>query len=219
MKIFLDTADVVTIQKWARAGIIDGVTTNPTHLNKAGGDPLYTIREICSCLPQGCISVEVTEPEPDAIFIQAKAIAKISDNIAVKIPCYVPYYPVIKKLVYEGISINITLVFTLAQGLAMSKLGADYISPFVGRLDDANISGIKLVEALVSMKHAYGYDTQILAASIRSHDHLQGVIAAGADVATVPATVLEDSLSHELTDKGMKMFLDDWKKLGIAKFP
>lgn len=219
MKLFLDTADLNTIQQWVRTGIIDGVTTNPTHLSKAGGQPINIIKEICSYFPQGCVSVEVTETEPESVYEQAKAIAKLSDNIAVKIPCHINYYYVIKKLVDEGISINITLVFTLAQGLAMCKLGVDYISPFVGRLDEINISGIKLVEGLVHMRDTYGYDTEVLAASIRSVDNLHEVIAVGADIATVPVTVLEKAFSHKLTDKGMNMFLDDWKKLGITKFP
>lgn len=219
MKLFLDTADIQVIKQWARAGIIDGVTTNPTHLSRVGGQPVQVIKEICSCLPDGCVSVEVTENEPEAVYAQAKAIAKLSDIVAVKIPCHTRYYSTIKKLVGEGVSLNITLVFSLMQGLAMCKLGVDYISPFVGRLDDVGISGIKLVEDLVHMRDTYCYDTEVLAASIRSIEHLHGVITVGTDIVTVPAAVLEEAVSHSLTDKGIKMFSDDWKKLDITKFP
>ena len=216
MKIFLDTADVQLIEQWAKTGIIDGVTTNPTHLSKTGGNPTEIIKKICSLV--GSVSVEVTETAPDAVYTQAKAIALLSDTITVKIPCHVRYYQVIKKLASEGISLNITLVFTLTQGLSMCKLGADYISPFVGRLDDIDTSGIKLVEDLVHMRDMYGYETEVLAASIRSVDQLHEVIVAGVDIATIPASVLEKAVSHPLTDKGMEIFLADWKKLNITRF-
>lgn len=217
MKIFLDTADVQIIEQWAKTGIIDGVTTNPTHLSKTGGKPTEIIKQICSLVDS--VSVEVTETDPEAVYTQAKAIALLSDTITVKIPCHTRYYEVIKKLVDEDISLNITLVFTLTQGLSMCKLGVDYISPFVGRLDDIDTSGIKLVEDLVHMRDIYGYDTEVLAASIRSVDQLHEVIATGADIATVPAAVLEKAVSHPLTDQGIEIFLADWKKLNITKFP
>jgi transaldolase len=219
MKIFLDTADVKAIGQWAQTGIIDGVTTNPTHLSREKGNPVQVIQEICSLFPLGCISVEVTEVEPEAVYAQAKRIAKLAPQVTVKIPCHIKYYAVIKKLVDEGVSLNITLVFSLIQGLAMCKLGVDYISPFIGRLEDINISGIKLVEELVQMRYTYGFDTEILAASIRTMEQLHDVVAVGADIATVPVAVLEKAVAHSLTDKGMQMFLDDWKKLGITQFP
>ena len=219
MKIFLDTADIQVIQQWVQTGIVDGVTTNPTHLSKVTGDPVEVIRKICSITRQGCVSVEITEVEPEAVFAQAKAIALLADNIVVKIPCHIRYYEVIKKLVLEGISLNVTLVFTLTQGLNMCKLGVDYISPFVGRLDDIDTSGIKLVEDLVHMRDTYAYNTEILAASIRSVDQLHEVIVVGADIVTVPVAVLEHAVKHPLTDQGIEMFLADWKKLGIDRFP
>lgn len=219
MKLFLDTADLPAIEQWAQTGIIDGVTTNPTHLSKFGKDPVETIKKICSLLQDGSVSVEVTETEPQNIYNQAKALATLADNIAVKIPCHIRYYPVIKKLVSEDISLNITLVFTLTQGLAMCKLGVDYISPFIGRLDDIDISGIKLVQDLVLMRDLYGYSSEILAASIRTVDQLHEVIMTGAHIATVPPAVLEKAISHPLTEQGMATFLADWKKLNITKFP
>lgn len=225
MKIFLDTADVKIIKQWMQTGIIDGVTTNPTHLSVSGGDPKQTIKEICRLVGRGSVSVEVTEVEPEAVYVQAKAIAALADNIAVKVPCHSHYYEIIKRLVSDGITLNITLVFTLFQGLAMCKLGVAYISPFVGRLDDwasrhlLDASGVKLVEDLVHMRDRYAFDTQVLAASIRSVDRLCEVIVVGADIATVPVAVLEKSITHPLTDEGMETFLADWKKLGITKFP
>lgn len=219
MKFFLDTADLQSIQKWSATGIIAGVTTNPTHLANAGGEPVQIIKKICAYVPDGSVSVEVTEIDPELVYAQAKAIARLSHQIVVKIPCHVQYYSIIKKLVDEHIPLNVTLVFSLMQGVAMCNLGVDYISPFVGRLDDANVSGVKLVEDLVHMRNLYNYRTKILAASIRSLERLQNVASAGADFATVPSVVLEKALTHPLTDKGMHIFEQDWKKLDITKFP
>jgi transaldolase len=219
MKIFLDTANTESIKKWAQTGLIDGVTTNPTHLSKEGKNPTEQVLDICSMLPSGVISVEVVQTEPEKVYAQAHAIAALAKNIAVKIPCHAQYYATIKRLVDEGITLNITLVFSLAQGLMMAKLGARYISPFIGRLDDINSDGIELVQQLRHMLDWYGFDTQLLAASIRDVAHLESVIRAGADIATVPVAVFENSLAHPLTDKGMAQFLADWQKLNISQFP
>lgn len=219
MKIFLDTANTEFITKWAHSGLIDGITTNPTHLSKEGGNPIETVLTICQALPLASISVEITESAPDDVYLQARKIASLSDNIVVKIPCYEPYYPIIKKLIAEGIAINITLVFSLAQGLMMAKLGANYISPFVGRLNDTGIDGINVIRQLRHMLDWYGFETQLLAASIRDTQNLEQAIMAGADIATIPTNVFEESLTHELTDKGMAQFSADWKKLNITKFP
>src|SRR5579863_7035366 len=162
MKIFLDTADYDAIVQWSKTGIIDGVTTNPTHLSKAGKDPKSQVLSICSLLPHGIISVEVVETEPEAVYKQARALFDLADNIAVKIPCHKDYYSVIKRLVKEGVRLNITLVFSLAQGLMMSKLGVNYISPFVGRLDDNGGDGIDLVMQLRYMIDRYAFTTQVL---------------------------------------------------------
>src|SRR5690348_10507915 len=130
MKIFLDTANTESIKKWAQTGLIDGVTTNPTHLSKENKNPTEQVRTICALLPSGVISVEVVATEPEKVYQQARAIAKLADNVAVKVPCHAQYYTTIKKLVDEGITLNITLVFSLSQGLMMAKLGVKYISPF-----------------------------------------------------------------------------------------
>ncbi len=219
MKIFLDTANIELIQKWAHTGLIDGVTTNPTLLSKEDGNPTVAILTICEMLPLGVISVEVTEKEPEAVYMQARKIAAFSHNIAVKIPCHPHYYTVIKKLIEEGITINITLVFSLTQGLMMAKLGAHYISPFVGRLDDIGSNGIELIHHLRHMLDWNGFETELLAASIRDTTHFEKVIMAGADIATLPVPVFEQSLNHQLTDKGMEQFAQDWKKLNISRFP
>lgn len=218
MNIFLDTADLKKIETWVKKGIIDGVTTNPTHLSKEEKDPTKQILEICSVV-QGVVSVEVTEQEPEALYKQAKEIAKLANNIVVKVPCYKNYYPVIKRLSDEGIKINATLVFTLIQGLMMCKLGAYFISPFVGRLDDIDEDGIALIAQMRLMIDTYAFETKLLAASIRSVRHVHDAINAGADAVTVPISILEKSLEHPLTDQGMKKFDADWKKMGIKKFP
>lgn len=219
MKFFLDTANSQTVATWAATGLIDGITTNPTHLSKEGPNPRTKILELCSILPKGDISVEVTESEPEAIYAQAKKIAALSPQITVKIPCHTPYFPVIKKLVSENVPLNITLVFSVAQGLAMAKLGVKYISPFVGRLDDIKQNGMQLVIDLVNATEHYQFSTQVLAASLRTAEQVQQALIAGAHVLTMPPAVLEAALHHPLTDKGMALFNADWQKLGIKQFP
>jgi transaldolase len=219
MKIFLDTANTESIQKWAQTGLIDGVTTNPTHLSKEGNNPVEQVLAICDILPDGSISVEVTETEPEQVYLQARKLASLCDNIVVKVPCHAHYYTVIKKLIAEGIPLNITLVFSLSQGLMMAKLGAQYISPFVGRLDDIGTDGIELIQHLRHIIDWYDFETEILAASIRDVAHFEQAMLAGADIATVPVEIFEKSLAHQLTDKGMAQFLADWKKLNVNRFP
>ncbi len=219
MKIFLDTANVQAIKKWVATGLIDGVTTNPSHLSKEGQDPKKQVLEICSLLPQGEISVEVTQKEPEAVYKQAKEIAALNKNILVKVPCHKDYYPIINRLVQDGVKLNITLVFTLIQGLMMCKLGARYISPFVGRWDDIDVEGSELLLQMRHMIDDYGFDTGVLAASLRHVRHLHHAINAGADVATLPIGLFEKAIKHPLTDAGIAKFDADWQKLGIQKFP
>lgn len=220
MQLFLDTANLKDITRWHQTGILDGVTTNPTNLSKEGGDVKKHVQDICALMKGYDVSVEVTEIEPDLVYKQAKAIADLSDNVVVKIPCHRDYYSVIDRLVKEGVPVNVTLVFTLIQGILMAKLGVRYISPFVGRLNDAHGNGIALIEDLSNMIEFYGYDqTSVLAASIRSVDMVHEVILAGADVATLPASIFEEMTAHPLTDKGMELFMADWHKLGIKQFP
>ncbi len=220
MKLFLDTANVATIERWAATGLIDGVTTNPTLLSKEKGDATTIIKQICKIMKDGQVSVEVTERDPKKVLAQARQIAKIAKNVVVKIPCHQDYCEVISALLSEGVAINITLVFSMLQGLMMCKLGVQYISPFIGRLDDIDGDGVELVADLRHMIDEYMFlDTKIIAASVRHVRHLHEVTLIGADIATVPASVVESALHHPLTDRGMEQFLEDWKKLGIRKFP
>lgn len=219
MKIFLDTANLASIEKWAATGLIDGITTNPSHLSKEKTDPKKIILEICKLLPEGHISVEVTQQEPDAVYKQAKQIAALAENIWVKIPCHPQYFPVIKKLVEEEVKINITLVFTLLQCLMMCKLGVYYISPFIGRLDDIEADGMAFIPHVRDMIDFYGFETKLLVASIRSVQNFHDAVIAGADAITVPVDVFEKSLNHPLTDQGMQKFENDWQKLGVNHFP
>lgn len=220
MKIFLDTADVELIRKLAPTGLIDGVTTNPTHLSKEQGVPTEVIKQICAILPQGVISVEITEKEPDAVYAQAKQIAALAKNVVVKVPCYPDYFELIGKLVAEKIPLNITLLFSSFQGLAMAKLGVQYVSPFVGRLDDIDADGMQLVRDLRCMFDEYDYSTtKVLAASIRSVQHVHDALLAGTDAITMSPEIFEKAVHHPLTNAGMQKFDEDWQKIGIKQFP
>ena len=219
MKIFLDSANLADIKKWASTGLIDGITTNPSSLSEEGGDPIKIVMEICKLLPEGHISIEVTNLEPNDIYKQAKAIAKLADNVWVKIPCHANYYEVIKKLVEEETKLNITLVFTVLQSLMMCKLGVYYISPFVGRWEDIDVDGMAFIPQMRNMIDFYGFETKILAASIRSVQNFHDAILAGADAITIPVDVFEKAISNPLTDQGIEKFNKDWQKLGIKQFP
>ena len=220
MKIFLDTANIKSITQWVDTGIIDGITTNPTHISKEGGDARELIERICILMGDRDVSIEVTESAPDKVYRQAKEISVIAKNVVVKIPCHRDYYKVIKQLVDENVPLNITLIFSVIQSMLMCKLGVRYISPFVGRLDDIDISGMETIAQVREMIDQYGFfATQLLAASIRSVYHVHEALRAGADVSTIPLSVLEKMTQHPLTDKGMQLFLDDWKKLEIKRFP
>ena len=219
MKIFLDTADVQKIKDWAKTGVIDGVTTNPSHLAKAGGDPTKVVKEICSILKAGEISVEVTKDKPEEVYKQAKAIADLAPNILVKVPCHKKYYSIIKQLVEEKVKLNITLVFTPLQALMMAKLGVEYVSPFVGRWNDIDVDGIAILEEIKHVMEIYGFKTKVLAASIRSVIDFNDAVMIGCDAVTLPINVFEKSLESPLTNQGIEKFNADWKKLGITKFP
>jgi len=220
MKIFLDTANLDHIKKWSKTGLIDGITTNPSSISREGNEPKELILEICKVMENKDVSVEVTEKEPEKVYSQAKEIAKLANNVVVKIPCHADYFETIKKLVKEEIKINITLVFSPLQGLMMAKLGVKYISPFIGRLYDIDIDGIVVIEEIRQLLDAYEYNsTEILAASIRTVRDFNNSILSGADVVTLPVEVFEKSINHPLTDQGIKKFDSDWQKLGIRKFP
>lgn len=219
MKIFLDTADVTAIRAWLQTGLIDGITTNPGFLSTSTHQPSHVVQEICSLLDDRPVSVEVTETDPSAVYDQAQKIAALAPNMVVKVPCHIRYIPIIKKLVEEGKQLNITLLFSLTQALAMCKIGVAYISPFIGRWDDIGADGVQILQEMRQMMDMYGFPTQLLAASIRNVQHLHDALLIGADVVTVAPSLLELALKNPLTDQGMARFDADWKKLGIKQFP
>jgi transaldolase len=219
MKIFLDTAHVPAINDTLPTGLIDGITTNPTLLSKEGSSPVELLTKLCALVHPRPVSIEVTENDPQHVYRQAQALSRVASNVVVKIPCAYEYVPIIHKLVQEKVPLNITLLFSLNQGLLMAKLGVAYISPFIGRLDDTEIDGIDLIYDLRTMLDRYHFETQLLAASIRSALHLHKVALVGADIATVPVALFQSLLNHPLTDKGRAQFDRDWHKLGITQFP
>ncbi|HBS48296.1 TPA: fructose-6-phosphate aldolase [Candidatus Dependentiae bacterium] len=216
MKLFLDTADRQLIKKWVATGVVDGVTTNPTLLSKEGNDCKKVLLDICSMV-SGDVSIEVVKKTPQDVYKQALEISKLADNVVVKIPFHQDYLPVIAKLVQEGVEINVTLIFSLLQSLLVAKLGVKYISPFVGRWDDIDINGITLIGEMREMFDNYGFDSLILAASLRHLMHWHDAALAGADIATIPPKLLEQVMNHPLTEKGIAMFDADWQKLNKAE--
>jgi len=213
MKFFVDTADVSEINELNEAGLVDGVTTNPSLIAKSGRDFLEVTKEICD-LVDGPVSAEVTALEAGGMVTEGRKLAKIADNVVIKLPLTFEGLKACRTLTGEGIKTNVTLCFSANQGLLAAKAGATYISPFIGRLDDLGVDGMELIENLRIIYDNYGFATEVLAASIRSADHVQQCALAGADVATVPPSVLKGLVKHKLTDAGLEAFLSDWKKTG-----
>jgi transaldolase len=215
MKIFLDTADLSEIRRAAQAGLIDGITTNPSLLSKAAGsdgDPRAILEEICAVVP-GPISAEVVGIEGETMMREGRKLAKIADNIVVKAPLTEDGLVACRALRAEGIPVNVTLCFSPTQALLAAKANASYISPFVGRLDDVSTDGMDLIRQIRVIYDNYGFETEILAASIRHPQHVVESALAGADVGTMPPKVLWQLLEHPLTDRGLAGFLADWEKL------
>lgn len=213
MKFFVDTADVDEIRDVADVGLLDGVTTNPSLIMKSGRDFLEVVTEICSIV-DGPVSAEVTATDADKMLSEGKKLAALADNVVVKLPLTWDGLKACKALVAEGIKTNVTLCFSANQGLLAAKAGASYISPFIGRLDDLGVDGMELIRDLRVIYDNYGFQTEILAASIRSAAHVHHCALAGADVSTVPPAVLKSLAKHMLTDKGLEAFLADWAKTG-----
>jgi len=209
MKIFMDTADVAEIKEFADLGIVYGVTTNPSLIAKTGRTQAEVIPEIAK-LVEGPVSAEVISVECSGMVAEARELSKISSNVVVKIPCIAEGLKAVKLLSAEGIRTNVTLVFSLSQALLAARAGADYVSPFIGRLDDIGENGVKLVEDMVKVFRQYSLPTEIIAASIRGIDHVNDVMLAGADIATIPTKVLRQMFLHQLTDAGLKKFLEDY---------
>lgn len=212
MKFFIDTANVDEIREAASLGILDGVTTNPSLVAKEGRDFHQVLREICSIV-NGPISAEVTAMDRDGMLEQGLELAKIHPNITVKVPLTKDGLQACKALREKNIKVNVTLCFSPAQALMAAKAGASFISPFVGRLDDISHEGMDLIQQIRIIYDNYGFDTEILAASIRSPMHVVDCAMAGADVATIPYKVVMQLIKHPLTDIGLEKFMADWKKM------
>jgi transaldolase len=211
MKFFIDTANVAEIKEANAMGMVDGVTTNPSLIAKEGGDFKEIITEICGIV-DGPISAEVISLETDGMVTEARDLAKIHDNITIKVPMTVDGLKATRQLASEGIKTNVTLVFSPLQALMAAKAGATFVSPFVGRLDDLSQEGMLLVEQIVEIYSNYAYDTEVIVASIRNPLHVLDAALVGADISTIPFNVLSKLAAHPLTDKGIQAFLDDWNK-------
>lgn len=214
MKFFVDTADVPAIAELNDLGMVDGVTTNPSLIAKSGRDILEVTREICAMV-SGPVSAEVTATDADTMIAEGRKLAKIADNIAVKVPLTWDGLKACKTLSGEGNMVNVTLCFSVNQAILAAKAGATFISPFIGRLDDINLDGLQLIEDIRVVYDNYGFDTQILAASIRTANHIADCAKIGADVITAPPAVIKSMASHVLTDKGLDAFLKDIASAGI----
>ncbi len=212
MKFFLDTANINEIREANSWGILDGVTTNPTHISKEGRKFRDLVEEICSIV-QGPVSVEVVSTESEAMIKEAKEIAKIANNIVVKIPFTVEGVKAVKVLHREGIKTNITLVFSPSQALIAGKIGANYVSPFVGRLDNISEEGIELVRKIKVIYSNYNFKTEIIVAAVRNPLHVINSALIGADIVTMRFEILKMLFEHPLTDIGLQQFLEDWKKV------
>ncbi|MDG6225502.1 MAG: fructose-6-phosphate aldolase [Candidatus Thermoplasmatota archaeon] len=212
MKIFLDTANIEEIRKASELGVVDGVTTNPSLIAKEGRRFEDVVKEICSIV-DGPISAETVTEMADTMVEEAVRLSKIHPNIVVKIPMTAEGLKAVSECRKRGIKTNVTLIFSANQALLAAKAGANYVSPFVGRLDDNTEYGMDLVERIVSIFHNYVYDTEVIVASVRNPIHVLEAAQMGADIATVPYSVLMQMLKHPLTDIGIQKFLSDWKKV------
>jgi transaldolase len=212
MKFFLDTANLDEIKQGVAWGLVDGVTTNPSLVVKEGVDFHTRIKEICA-LVNGSVSAEVTATDYDGMIKEGHTLAKLHDNVTVKVPLIPEGLKACRTLSQEGIKVNVTLCFSPTQALLAAKSGATYISPFVGRLDDVSQNGMQLVREIVTIYKNYGYPTQVLAASLRHPQHVVESALCGAHVGTMPFTVLKSLFNHPLTDIGLKKFLADWEKV------
>ena len=213
MKFFVDTADTDAIRELNDLGMVDGVTTNPSLIMKSGRDIKEVTKEICDMIP-GPVSAETVALDAEGMIAEGRELAKIADNIAIKVPLTWDGLRACKVLSGEGRMVNVTLCFSANQALLAAKAGATFISPFIGRLDDINLDGMELISDIREIYDNYGYETQILAASIRTVNHMTDAARIGADVATAPPDVIRKMASHPLTDKGLEGFLKDWEKTG-----
>ena len=210
MKIFMDTANVEEIKQYVDWGVVYGVTTNPSLIAKSGRTQAEVIPEIAA-LVSGPVSAEVISTECAGMVEEARKLAKIAGNVVIKIPCIPEGLKAVKILSAEGIKTNVTLVFSMAQALLAARAGATYVSPFIGRLDDINQDGVKLVDNIVKAFKLYGIETEVIAASIRNIEHVEKVMLTGCQIATIPTKVLAQMINHQLTDKGLAQFMADYQ--------
>lgn len=210
MKIFMDTANVEEIARFVDWGVVYGVTTNPSLIAKSGRSQAEVIPEIAAMV-EGPVSAEVISTECAGMVEEARKLVNIADNIVIKIPCIPEGLKAVKILSAEGIKTNVTLVFSMSQALLAASAGATYVSPFIGRLDDIGEDGVQLVKNIVQAFKNYGITTEVIAASIRNLEHVEQVMLAGAHIATIPTKVLEQMIKHQLTDKGLDQFLQDYE--------
>lgn len=211
MKFFIDTADINEIRQANMRGWVDGVTTNPSLVAKIGRPFEEIIKEICKEV-SGPVSAEVISLDHEGMYKEAKQLVKIADNVVIKIPMTEDGMIAVKKLTAEGIKTNVTLVFSALQALLAAKAGATMVSPFVGRLDDIGADGMQLIQQVITVYENYDFNTEVLVASVRGPMHLQVAAEMGADIATIPYKVMQQMTHHPLTDKGIKLFMDDWNK-------
>jgi transaldolase len=212
MKIFLDTTNVESIEKYSELGVVDGITTNPTLLSKEKGNPIKTMKKIVEIV-KGPVSLEVVAVDFDKMMEESLKLAKYGENVVVKIPMTMDGLKVVHALTKKDIKTNVTLIFSANQALLAAKAGATYVSPFIGRLDDIGSEGLNLVSEIVQIFASYDISTQLLVASVRHPLHVIEAAKMGADVVTLPPDILDKMIRHPLTDKGLDSFLSDWKKL------
>ncbi|WP_260922481.1 fructose-6-phosphate aldolase [Novosphingobium sp. 9] len=213
MKFFVDTAEIADIKELAETGLLDGVTTNPSLIAKSGRDFIEVTKEICA-LVDGPVSAEVVALDHAGMMREAEKLRKIADNVCIKVPLTIDGLKTCKALTSDGTQVNVTLCFSANQALLAAKAGATFISPFIGRHDDNGFDGIQLIEDIRIIYDNYAYETQILAASVRHPIHLLQCAKIGADVATMPPSVIKNLFKHVLTEKGIEGFLADWAKTG-----
>ena len=211
MKFFIDTANLDEIKKGVAMGMVDGVTTNPSLVAKEGKPFHEILKEICTVV-DGPVSAEVVSLEAEGMLREARELAAMSDQIVVKIPMIVEGMKAVKQLTAEGINTNVTLVFSSAQALLAAKAGATYVSPFIGRLDDISQPGMDLINDIMTIYRNYGFQSEVIVASVRHPMHVMEAALIGADIATIPFKVIAQLAKHPLTDTGMEQFLSDWEK-------
>ena len=214
MKFFVDTADVDAIRELNDLGFVDGVTTNPSLIKKSGRDIIEVTKEICDMV-EGPVSAEVTATDYETMVAEGRKLAEIAENVVIKLPLTLDGLKACKALSGEGHQINVTLCFSANQALLAAKAGATFISPFIGRLDDINLDGLELIEDIRTIYDNYGFETEILAASIRTVNHISDCAKIGADVITAPPAVIKAMANHVLTDKGLAAFVADIEAAGI----